>query len=311
MKTQRSHRIRPVGRTGSPTRRPSPQAFAVNEVSKKLRQPLVVVNMSGGTGRTADQVLKAALAQFDNPPVRIVQLAHLRNQRRARKEVQKAAEEHAIIVHTLVSPQIREAVVQEAERQLVPTVDVLGPVINALADGLQAKPASQPGLSYKLQKEQFDRIDSVDFTLAHDDGARLATLGESDVVLVGVSRVAKSVTCFYLAYRGVRAANVPIVLNSEVPAELERFDSRRVVGLTMNPERLLALRAARLAGMGYGNIEDYVDRNQILDELRYASDLMRRHHWICIDVSYLSVEEVATKVLRYIEGSLCRRHAPP
>jgi regulator of PEP synthase PpsR (kinase-PPPase family) len=131
----------------------------------------------------------------------------------------------------------------------------------------------------------------------------LSTLHNADVVLVGVSRVAKSVTCFYLAYRGIRAANVPIVPGCPIPPELTGFDPRRVIGLTMNVSRLQAIRSSRVTAMGYGSVNHYVDRGEIVAELRCASDLMHKHHWRCIDISYLGVEEVATSVLELIEGT--------
>lgn len=279
----------------SPTRSPPTRS------KQEDRQPKVIVSISGGTGRTADQVLHAALAQFENPQICIVQKSNVRSPRVARSIVASASRSNAIIVHTLVAPRVRDALVQEAERRMIPSVDLLGPVINLLADHLHACPRNQPGLSYELRKEQFDRIDSVDFTLAHDDGARLRTLANAEVVLVGISRVAKSVTCFYLAYRGIRAANVPIVLNEPVPKELLELDPQRVIGLTMNVERLKAIRSARMGNMGYGRIVEYVDRKHIFDELKHGFELMRKHKWRMLDVSYLSVEEIATEIISLME----------
>jgi regulator of PEP synthase PpsR (kinase-PPPase family) len=264
-------------------------------------QKLPIFLVSGGTGRTLDHVVHAAVAQFDHPHVDLVQKSQIRSCQAASLIVRHAANSHGVIVHTLVEPRIRAAVVREAEHLRVPVVDVLGPVLRLLEDQLQTAPRNQPGLSYELRKEQFDRGDSVDFTLAHDDGARLSTLANADVVIVGVSRVAKSVTCFYLAYRGIRAANVPIILNSNVPPELTNFDPKRVVCLTMNGERLRAIRSARLHAMGYGRVDDYIDRRKITQELQFAADLVRKFDWACIDVSYLSVEEVVTQILRLLE----------
>jgi hypothetical protein len=177
---------------------------------------------------------------------------------------------------------------------------VLGAALVALEDYLGRSPKGLPGLSYELNKEQFDRIDAVDFTLAHDDGARLHEADQADVVLVGVSRVAKSVTCFYLAYRGIRAANVPIIAGVPLQRELTRLDARKVIGLIMNAQRLQAIRSARAPHLSTSPVEHYVDARKVAGELQYARQLMSEHDWRCIDISYMSVEEVAKEVMHMI-----------
>lgn len=266
---------------------------------KKKRKTLKIYLLSGGTGRTASQVLESSLAQFVDPEVEIVQRLQVRSVRSAVKTVQDAAKANAVLVHTIVSPEIREAVVEAANRQNVRTYDILGPALTLLEDHLQTKPQRQPGLSHELRKERYDRIDAVDFTLAHDDGCLIRELDQADVVLVGVSRVSKSVTCFYLAYRGVRAANVPIVDCGEPPQELVEIDPAKVFGLTMNARRLTSLREARAEIFG-GSHKAYVDQRGISRELRHTSAMIEKYGWHCIDVSYRSVEEVAHEILKKI-----------
>jgi regulator of PEP synthase PpsR (kinase-PPPase family) len=273
--------------------------MARDTTSAVRARPLTIVLLSGGTGRTAASVLGAALAQFDHEDVRIVRRAEIRSVPSAVRVVKDAAKQRAVLCHTLVEPAVRQAVVREAERHMVPTVDVLGPVLAVLADRL-GTPKRAPGLSYQLNKEYFDRTDAVDFTLAHDDGARLDELAQADVVLVGVSRVAKSVTCFYLAYRGVRAANVPLVLGCEPPAELMPLASKKIIGLSMNAQRLQAVRSARVERMAMGAVENYVNIQDIAEELRYAHHVMSEHGWRSIDVSYKAVEEIAKEVTQMI-----------
>ncbi len=263
-------------------------------------KPLSVVILSGATGRTAAQVVNAALAQFDRPNVQVVKHNNVRSVSAARRIVQQAAQQRAVICHSLVSPAVRDAVAEEAKQRMIPTVDVLGGVLAALSDQLGMAPEGKPGRSYALHKEHFDRIDAVSFTLSHDDGAGLSTLADADVVLVGVSRVSKSVTCFYLAYRGVRAANVPLIPGIEPPAELLALPREKVVGLTATPHRLRSVREARSARLGGGATDYYVGPAEIGAELRSALKLMQQHTWHCIDVSYMAVEEVAVQVLQYI-----------
>jgi regulator of PEP synthase PpsR (kinase-PPPase family) len=161
-------------------------------------------------------------------------------------------------------------------------------------------PQREPGLAYALQRDHFDRVDAVSFTLEHDDGAGLDTLAKADVVLVGVSRVSKSVTCFYLGYRGIRAANVPLIPNHKPPEQLVAMPAERVIALTVNANRLQSLRDARQQAMGAGELGSYVDARAIRDELRFAERLAKKHHWRLIDVSYMAVEEVAREVLGLI-----------
>ncbi len=269
-------------------------------MGKAKQQNLSIVVISGATGRTATQVVKSALAQFDDPSARIVKKTNVRSAKEATRIIRSLAGRRAVICHSLVNPKVRDAVLAEARRQDIPTVDILGRVVAMLSDHLGTQPHREPGLSYKHQKDYFDRIDAISFTLYHDDGARLDELSDADVVLVGVSRVSKSVTCFYIGYRGVRAANVPLIPTLEVPRQLLKLPNKSVIGLTVNPNRLLAVREARRQAMGNAPLESYIDRREIRRELHFAEALMDKQGWRHIDVSYMSIEEVASNVLRMI-----------
>ena len=263
-------------------------------------KPLTICILSGSTGRTCDEVLKAALAQFGDPDVRVVRRRNLRSEADVIREVHYAADAGAVICHSLVVPQLRDTLVREATRLRVPTIDVLGPLITLLQDHLGQTPRGLPGLAFQMQRERLERIEAVDFTLAHDDGAGLADLDQADVVLVGASRVSKSVTCFYLAYEGIRAANVPLLAGVEPPPELSALDRNKVIGLTMNAARLQSLRQARIKTLGVGSFDKYGSLHEIDAELRDLERTMARHGWRRIDVSYLSVEEVAKEVVALI-----------
>lgn len=270
-------------------------------------QPLKIVILSGGSGRTGEQVVQSALAQFDNPQVEIVLKPRVRSPDAAMRVIEWAQSQHAILCHTLVQPEVREAVVRECQLRDIHCVDLMGPVLTLLADHLDGRPKNEPGLSYELNKEQFERIDAVDFTLAHDDGARMRDLHQADVVLVGVSRVSKSVTCFYLAARGVRAANVPLVLTRPVPPELTQLDPLRVIGLTMNVARLSAIRQTRLERISHRPVNGYAEKRDAADELRRAAEMMDRCGWRQIDVSYKATEEVAGEIIEMLPASTTGR----
>jgi hypothetical protein len=263
-------------------------------------QPPTILLVSDGTGSTCSHVVGAALRQFENPVVRVIRRANVRSPHEARAAVEQAVNDHAVIFYTLISEEVREALHHAAEKHLVPTVDLLGPLLAALARVLKASPRCDPKLLYELEQQHIDRIDAVDFTLAHDDGLRAYELSQADVVLVGVSRVSKSATCFVLACRGIRAANLPLVPGIQPPAELFTLDPKKVVGLTASVHRLQSTRQARLRSMRMGELDSYVDTREIAKELRYANGLMEQHGWRSVDVSFKAIEEVAKEVLRLI-----------
>jgi regulator of PEP synthase PpsR (kinase-PPPase family) len=248
-------------------------------------------------------VVKAVLVQFPEYAVRLVRKANVRRPETVRHLVEQAAADDALIFYTLVYDKARAEMEAAAREHMIPIVDVLGPVLVGLYDLFKTTKRARPGMLYKSNRAHFDRIDAVDYTLHHDDGCRIHEVGEADVVLVGVSRTSKSTTSFYLAYSGIRAANVPLFTDNEAPMELRRLDPRRVIGLTTNPHRLQSVRDTRLRTWGSGVAEDYADRIHIACELRAAIEMMEKHGWRCIDTSYKAVEEIAREVIQTLEAS--------
>lgn len=257
--------------------------------------------VSDGTCRTCEHVVNAALVQFTGEKISISRRANVTTSKKATKVVTEAAKAGAIIFHTLASEEARAFMKEAAQNHMVPTVDILGPVLSALNFSFTSSPINKPGLMYKAHKEYFDRIDAIDYTLKHDDGVRAHDLHKADVVLVGVSRVSKSSTCFYLGYRGIRAANVPLFVNQDPPPELLKIDPHKVIGLTTNLSRLQSVRQTRLVSMGVSSMLEYVDSDEVASEIRAANILMAKYGWRSIDVSYKAIEEVARAVLILLE----------
>jgi hypothetical protein len=281
--------------TATPERRETSRQAGLTDT----KQPTILL-VSDGTGGTCSHIVNAALMQFENPHVRLIRRANVRTAAEARGAVEQALNDHAIIFYTLVAEDVRETLHDAAIKHFVPTVDLLGPVLASLAGVLKTSPRCDSKLLYELERQHIDRIDAVDFTLAHDDGLRAYELSQADVVLVGVSRVSKSATCFVLACRGIRAANVPLVPAIEPPAELFGLDPKKVIGLTASVHRLQSIRQARVHSMRMGELDSYVDARGIAEELRYANGLMEQHGWQSVDVSFKAVEEVAKEVMRLI-----------
>ena len=266
-------------------------------------KPHTIYLVSDGTCRTCETVVQAILVQFDNINVRLVRKANVRKPDTVRKLIRRAGEKQALVFYTLVCPPAREAILEASIQYQVPVVDILGPIQVALYDMFRRIPQPKPGMLYKSHREYFDRIDAVEYTLHHDDGCRIGEIFDADVVLVGVSRCSKSTTCFYLAYSGIRAANVPLVIDSAPPPELFDVDPRRVIGLTTNPHRLESVRGARLRSWGSHLHEEYADRLAIARELRAANELFAQQGWRCVDVSYKGIEEIAREVRQLLEDA--------
>ena len=264
---------------------------------QKSNLPVIFV-VSDGRGETCTQWLQAALVQFQDEDFDLVTWSDVRMPRQVEEIARQAALRGATIFYTLVSPQTREAMLQFCEEQLVPSVDVLGPAFDALHDLFHKNPTAKPGLFYASDRERFDRQAAIDFTLKHDDGQRPHELDLADIIIVGVSRSSKSTTCFYLAYQGIKAANVPLVPGTSTLPQLLKIDPGKIIGLRMNVSRLITVREARATHLGTRHTEYYVDKRALAMEVAQANQLMATNNWASFDASYMAVEEIARKAMR-------------
>jgi [pyruvate, water dikinase]-phosphate phosphotransferase / [pyruvate, water dikinase] kinase len=256
--------------------------------------------LSDGTGQTGKRVLEAALIQFDQP-VMIIRIPHVRSVEQVNEVVADAARGHSMIVYTLVSVQLRQAVHIAAMDRGVIVVDLLGGLLSKLQDFLHRTPWGRPGLLYQTDAGYYQRVDAMEFTVQHDDGQKVGDLDEADLVLVGPSRTSKTPVSFYLAYRGWKVANVPIVLGLEPPETLPALNPRKVVGLTTEPERLALIRRERLKNMGApGSSASYADIRHVQQELRYSLGLCKTYRWPVVNVTGKAVEETAHEVINLV-----------
>jgi len=259
--------------------------------------------VSDATGRTAEGVLRAALTQFDNPNVKITRYGGVRSESRIREIVAEASGSEGFVVHTLVSAEMRRVMFTEGRAANVPTIDLMGPMLARLSELLAAQPRAEPGLIETFDPAYLLRIDAIDFTVRHDDGRNIHELDKAEIVLVGVSRTSKTPLSIYLAYRGWRVANLPIILGIEPPAGLFKLPRRRVVGLVVKPERLFDLRQVRVEHLGIGR-KGYADLDHIRKEVSYAYEVFeRRRDWPLVDVTTKPIEETASEVVALIAKS--------
>ncbi len=257
---------------------------------------MTVFVVSDGTGDTGSAAVRAAMIQFrDRWRLRVFRDARTISE--VRRVIELAEEVGALVVFSLVEGEVIEALQREAEDRGVATVDLLGPLIMRVAQKLKVEPRHQPGLLHGFSEDYFDRVDAVEFAVRHDDGANLRTLHEADIVLTGVSRTSKTPLSMYLAQRGYKTGNVPLVPGLEPPTELLELDKKRVFGLSVDPGTLLSVRTARMRSMRGSSGSDYTDPDQVMLELDRAKKLFRAHGWKQVDVSGRAVEENASKII--------------
>jgi [pyruvate, water dikinase]-phosphate phosphotransferase / [pyruvate, water dikinase] kinase len=253
--------------------------------------------VSDSTGETLNAVAKAACAQFDmgRPIEHVYPLVRNRKQLdRAMAEVEATP---GLVLHTMVNQDLREQLEARCRELGQPSVAVLDPVMSLLGNYLGAEVSHRPGAQHDLDARYFARIEALNFTMAHDDGQSAATLDLADVVLVGVSRTSKTPTCIYLANRGIKAANIPIVLGIPLPPELDLVRQPLIVGLLTSPERLIQIRKNRLLSLNEDAETDYVDLDAVRAEVAFARRLFGEKSWPVIDVTRRSIEETAAAVI--------------
>lgn len=274
--------------------------------------------VSDATGETLNAIARATTVQFEQAHIIHHRWSLIRTRFQLHRVLEGIEHEPGPVLSTLVDRGLRSDLETTCRRLNVPIVNVLDPVMNLLQEFIGEQAAARPGRQYVLNADYFQRIDAMHYVLAHDDGQSQPGLAEADVVLVGVSRSSKTPTCFYLANRGIKAANVPLVPNLPEPVGLDEIRCP-VIGLTLEPQALIDIRRHRLrligsptsAGVIRANSADYVDEDAVKAELLWARRLCTRRGWPVIDVTRRSIEETAATVLQLMEAWHERRRSNP
>ncbi len=278
-------------------------------MSARERPPVELHVLSDSTGETAARVVLAVEAQF--PEQAFVTVRHPRVETVADLELAVARMRGlpSVAVYTLVEPELRAAMRTLSRRARIHYCDLLAQPLLAVAKVAGRSARMTPRVRRPLDEQYFDRVAAIEFAVKSDDGlGHSRSLAQADVVLVGVSRTSKTPLSIYLGVRGWKAANVPLVNGIEPPAELFRIDPARIVGLTIDAERLAEIRSQRVQLMGGGD-RGYASLNEIYEELEYAAGIHRRLGCKVIDVSELSIEEIALRTIRSVEKRINEREA--
>ena len=264
--------------------------------------------VSDATGETLITVARAAAAQYAT----VSPIEHIYPLVRSEKQLDRVLAEieasPGIVLYTLLDPDLTERLEGKCRELGLPVMSILGPVLRLFQAYLGAETTPRVGAQHTLNAEYFKRIDALNYTMLHDDGQHVDDLEHADVVLVGVSRTSKTPTSIYLANRGVKTANVPLVPGTPVPPALECLTQPLVVGLLASPERIVQIRQNRLLGLKAERDADlYVDRDAVAEEIAFSRRLCSKHNWPLIDVTRRSIEETAAAVLRLLSD---RRRQP-
>jgi regulator of PEP synthase PpsR (kinase-PPPase family) len=258
--------------------------------------------LSDSTGETAEKVVRAAMLQFPHSGAIIRLHTRIRTKDSARPILEGAAKDNALVVFTVVSPELREFIHAQSYELKIEALDLIGSLIGKLATFLDRQPINMPSGMLPLTEEYFRRIEAVEFAVKSDDGKEPRNFKKADLVLAGVSRTSKTPLSTVLAQRGLKVANQPIVLGVKLPPELEEAPQDRIVGLTIELAQLMEIRKARLKQLGMPTDASYGLRDQVKAELDYARQIFAEHpQWPVIDVTGRAIEETAVIILESLK----------
>ena len=262
-----------------------------------------VYQVSDSTGETLDRIFSALKAQFPDFKNKTIHYSFTRTKNQIDKIISRSKlEKNIIILYTIVDNELAKYMVEEAKKNNIPSFEVLGNLISEFSKLLKQEATRLPSGQHALDKEYYKRIEAVQFTMSHDDGKIINDLEKSDVILVGISRTSKTPTSIYLANRGYKVSNIPIIQNKSLPERLIQISKKTfIVGLVCDASRLLDVRRNIIQSMHEDRPSNYTDEQDILDELENSKKLFKKHNWPIIDVTRKSVEETAASIIKTLD----------
>ena len=259
--------------------------------------------VSDSTGETLDRIFLSLKSQFANFEYKKKEFAFVRTEQQIDKIIKECSTlENSIILYTIVEIKLAKYISNVSDKNKVPCFGILGNLILNFSKLLNQKATHIPSAQHVLDDEYYKRIEAIQFTMSHDDGKKLDDVNNADIVILGVSRTSKTPTSIYLANRGYKTINIPLVLDQKIPDELKSHNNKTcVVGLIADAERLADIRRNRVAIMKENNIKEYTDLNFINEEVNKSKQLFNKYKWPIIDVTRKSVEETAASILKIFE----------
>ena len=258
--------------------------------------------VSDSTGETLDRIFLSLKSQFANFEYDKKEFAFIRTEQQIDKIVKESKEvNNSIILYTIVETKLAKYLAGQSENFSVPCFGVLGNLILSFSKLLNQKAIHKPSAQHVLDEDYYKRIEAIQFTMSHDDGKKIDDINSADIVLLGVSRTSKTPTSIYLANRGYKTVNIPLVLDQKIPKDLYSNNTLCIIGLIAAPERLSDIRRNRVAIMQDQNLKEYTDLDFIKKEVEDSKKLFKKNGWPIIDVTRRSVEETAASILKIIE----------
>ncbi len=276
----------------------------IRDKEPRATGPPSIYIVSGSTGASGEQLVHTVLAQFPESRVPVITVAHVRQMEQIEDVVTRAAATGGTIVHTLVDAHLRSALIHLAQERNVAAIDLMGDLLSRLAAELGREPVGHPGLYRQLRQDYFERVATIEFAMAHDDGKNPYDWPLAEMVLVGVSRVGKTPLSMYLSVLGWKVANVPLVMELPPPPELFQLDRRRVIGLSIEPGQLLFHRQQRQRHLGAPGPSAYTDPATIYEEMEAARQVFQRGGFSVIDVTDKPIETSADEIIELITQRL-------
>ncbi len=266
-----------------------------------MKKIIHIYLVSDSTGETVSSVARSSLAHFEN----LIIEEHLWSLVRTKGQIDKLAgtlqKTPGIVMFTVVNEELQQYLRETCAKLQILAIPVLSEVVATISSYLGVKSISQPGRQHIMNEEYFTRINAINFALAHDDGQSYFDINNADIVLVGPSRTSKSPTSIYLAYRGYKTANVPFVVGQKLPEVLDTLINPLIVGLLLNPERLVEIRKNRLINLNEVANYNYIDSDLVHKEVIEAKKIYQQHGWPIIDVTRKSVEETSANIIKMYE----------
>jgi len=262
-----------------------------------------VYQVSDSTGETLDRIFLAIKAQFTDFNYRTIHYSFTRTENQIDKILSKCKEEkNIIILYTIVDKNLAKYLTLKCKDHKVPCFEVLGNLISDFSKLLKKEASHKPSGQHALDEEYYNRIEAIRFTMSHDDGKIITDLEKSDIILVGISRTSKTPTSIYLANRGYKTSNIPIIPNKNLPEQIIKNSKNAcIVGLVCDPSRLSDVRRNRIQSMHENRPGDYIDEKKILNELERSKKLFKKYNWPIIDVTRKSVEETAASIIKIFD----------
>ncbi|RPH01392.1 MAG: kinase/pyrophosphorylase [Candidatus Pelagibacter sp. TMED153] len=259
--------------------------------------------VSDSTGETLDRIFLSLKSQFANFEYEKKEFAFVRTEQQINKIIKECSNlKNSIILYTIVEIKLAKYMSNISEKNNIPCFGILGNLILNFSKLLNQKAIHKPSAQHVLDDEYYRRIEAIQFTMYHDDGKKLDDIDKADIVLLGVSRTNKTPTSIYLANRGYKTINIPLVLDQKVPDYIKSSNNKTcVIGLVADPERLADIRRNRVAIMKEDSIKEYTDLNFIQEEVSRSKELFKKYKWPVIDVTRRSVEEIAASILKIFE----------